>query len=299
MHLQTALLIAVLAGLGGMLGWGLADFFAKKTIDQIGDIPTLAWAHVCGSGIVLIALGVRLVTTGTAGLPHSSLAWLALVGFGILQGIIYLLVYRAFSKGKVSVLNPIFASYSGIAALAVIIFFGEPLGALRGLALLLIFVSVLVLSIEDGPISLRVLRQGGTAGLGEIATATLLAGGWTVGWDRFVHNHDWLVYAALMYIAMTAAIVGIASAQGVKLRQKAQGVWRYVFLIGLTEVGAYASISLGFSRSNHAAIVALLSGSFSVPTIILARCFLGERINRYQFGGIVAIVVGVIVIAVA
>ena len=29
---------------GGMFGWGLADFFAKKTIDKIGDIQTLAWA---------------------------------------------------------------------------------------------------------------------------------------------------------------------------------------------------------------------------------------------------------------
>jgi len=39
-----------------MLGWGLADFFAKKTIDQIGDIVVLAWAHVFGTG-VLVMLG--------------------------------------------------------------------------------------------------------------------------------------------------------------------------------------------------------------------------------------------------
>jgi len=33
--MQTELLIAIIAGLGGMFGWGLADFFAKKTIDSI------------------------------------------------------------------------------------------------------------------------------------------------------------------------------------------------------------------------------------------------------------------------
>ena len=55
--MQQELLIAVLAGLGGMLGWGFADFFAKKTVDKIGDIATLVWAHLFGTLVfALIAL---------------------------------------------------------------------------------------------------------------------------------------------------------------------------------------------------------------------------------------------------
>ena len=38
--MQSDLVIAVLAGFGGMLGWGFADFFAKKTIDEIGDVAS-------------------------------------------------------------------------------------------------------------------------------------------------------------------------------------------------------------------------------------------------------------------
>ena len=44
--MQPELVLAGLAGLGGMMGWGLADFFAKKTIDEIGDVVSLVWAHV-------------------------------------------------------------------------------------------------------------------------------------------------------------------------------------------------------------------------------------------------------------
>jgi len=40
-YMQQELLIAVLAGLGGMFGWGFADFFAKKTIDEIGSVASL------------------------------------------------------------------------------------------------------------------------------------------------------------------------------------------------------------------------------------------------------------------
>lgn len=296
--MQTGLLIAILAGLGVMLGWGVADFSAKKTIDQIGDIPALVWAHICGSLLAVISLGIYLATAGNA-LPHTMLTWLGLAGFGVLQGTVYLLVYRAFAKGKVSILNPIFASYAGITALAVVIFFGEPLGWLRGAALVLIFGSVLVLSAEDEPASWRKLRFGTTAGLGEIILATIIAAGWTVGWDRFVHGHNWFVYADLMYIFMAAAIGLLAVVQRTDLRVKNHRIWPFLALIGLGEVGAYVSISLGFGRTSHAAVVVLLGGAFSVPALILARLFLGERINRYQFGGIVAIIMGVILIAVA
>ena len=33
--------LAIFAGLGGMFGWGLADFFAKRVIDSIGELKTL------------------------------------------------------------------------------------------------------------------------------------------------------------------------------------------------------------------------------------------------------------------
>ncbi|MFN2571957.1 MAG: hydantoinase B/oxoprolinase family protein, partial [Gemmatimonadales bacterium] len=47
-EMETTLLTAITAGLLGMLGWGCADFFAKKTIDKIGDLPTLFWGQLLG-----------------------------------------------------------------------------------------------------------------------------------------------------------------------------------------------------------------------------------------------------------
>ena len=112
-YMEQGLFIAISAGLGGMLGWGLADFFAKKTIDEIGDVATLAWAHIFGTGTLLIIVLYQLLTHQQfIHVPSDVPTWAELLFFGVLQAIVYLLVYRGFGKGQVALLSPIFASFS-------------------------------------------------------------------------------------------------------------------------------------------------------------------------------------------
>src|SRR5262245_13791315 len=109
--MTTDFLIAILAGLGGMLGWGFADFFAKKTIDVIGDVTTLFWRQVIG---ILPLLSLFLLNpTVPKQKPHDLLFVFLL---GIFSGLSYIPAYVAFGKGKLSLLSPIFASYSAIVA---------------------------------------------------------------------------------------------------------------------------------------------------------------------------------------
>src|SRR5258708_6537523 len=115
MHQQ--LLIAILSGLVAMFGWGFADLFAKKTIDEVGSIISLVWAHIFGTvALILIVLFRVVIIGGMISIPSNPNVWAGLLFFGILQMIIYLLVYQGFSKGQLAILSPIFASYSGMAA---------------------------------------------------------------------------------------------------------------------------------------------------------------------------------------
>jgi drug/metabolite transporter (DMT)-like permease len=213
--------------------------------------------------------------------------------FGTGQGVVYLLVYRAFAKGKVAVLNPVFASYSGVAALALVVLFGEALGGTQAALLVAVFAGVFVLSLESDSLHPGRIRLRTTPGLREILAATVLAGVWTVSWDRFVHGKSWLAYAAVMYVAMAVAIAVSARLQKVQLTVGKRSAWKFLVAIGCAEVAAYISISYGFSRSSHASVVALVSGSFSVPAVLLAWLFLKERVSRYQLAGIAVIVLGV------
>ncbi len=261
--MQSELLIAILTGLGAMLGWGFADLFAKKTIDEIGDIVSLVWAHVFGTIVFfLILLYQVIVGEQKFSLPQNSVEWGLLIFFGALQGIVYLLVYKGFGKGQVGLLNPVFASFSGIVALISVGFLGEKLSGSLPLSLGVIFIGILFISMDTQAFRLKRLKLGNVPGIKEVGLATVLAAIWTLSWDKFVGGKDWLVYALLMYAFMTLVLLAIAKYQRVKLKVTKPNIWKFLFLIGFCEILAYASISLGYSKTSFTSVVALISGAF-------------------------------------
>lgn len=287
----STLSIAVIAGLGGMLGWGLADLFAKKTIDEIGDVATLFLAHLFGAAALVAVLVTRWAgRPPTLGAP---LLWIELAGLGILQATVYLLVYRGFGKGQVALLNPLFSSFSGLTALLSIMMFGETVSGSLALALAITFLGVLLLNADLGALRQARFRFRGIAGFSEVAGATLLAAVWTILWDRVVHGRDWATDAALMYIFMTLAIAAYVVARRIRLSITRRATWLYLALIGLCEAIAYLSISWGYGTTPHASVVALLSGAFSLPSILLARVLLREQTTRLQLAASLVIVAGI------
>lgn len=291
--MHNTLFIALLAGAGGMFGWGLADFFGKKTVDRIGAIKSLVWAHAFGTSLfVLIALGEVLLRGRSVPVPGDFAALAGLVFFGVLQMIVYWLVYEGFNKGQLAVLNPVFASYSGIVALIAIVFLGEKLHLLLASALIVIFAGILFLNLDvDG---LRSRKLNVVPGLKEVGLAALLAAGWTIGWDKFISGQDPLTYALYMYAFMTLAAFVLSRVMKVKLSGVDRGLWKFLMFIGLGETMAYLAISWGYSATPLTGVVALVSGSFSLPTVILAYVFLKERITPLQITGVGMIILGVV-----
>jgi drug/metabolite transporter (DMT)-like permease len=294
--MHNTLLIALLGGFGGMFGWGFADFFAKKTIDRIGAIKSLVWAHSFGTALfIVIALGQVFLRERAVYLPGSFGSWAGLAFFGALQMVVYWLVYEGFGKGQVAVLNPVFASYSGIVALISIAALGERLNLILAGALFAIFAGIILLNVDMEGLRSKKLKV--TPGLGEVALAALLAAFWTIGWDKFIHGHDSLSYALYMYVFMTTAAFALARLMKVKLLGVDSDLKKFLVLIGLSEAVAYLAISWGYSRTPLTSVVALVSGSFSLPTIVLAFIFLKERITRLQLGAICMIILGIIFVA--
>lgn len=292
--MNNTLLVAVVAGLSGMLGWGLADFFAKKTVDKIGDLATLAWAHVCGVTILGVLLIGRLISQGTVGnMPEGVREISRIAFFGALQAIVYYLAYRAFSKGKLAILNPIFSSYSGFVVAISVVVFGEILGVWQLAVLGLIFIGILIMSIDGESQSLKRLKLNKLPGVSEILLAVAGATLWTVLWGHFIIGKDWLLYASIMYLFMTIAIFIICAFHKTNLHIRDRSIWKFFLFIGIGEVIAYVGVSIGYSLTTHTSIVAVLGAAFSIPTLILAHIFLGERITNLQKIGVFLVVVGV------
>lgn len=295
--MPSELLIAILAGLGGMLGWGLADFFAKKTIDKIGDVQSLAWAGVFGCGVFALAALYQIFINGSSlTIPQDALTWLLLAFFGVLQAAVYLFAYKGFGKGQVALLNPVFASFSGIVALVSILFLGEPTSGLRILILLIIFGGVILMSIDAEALRARRIAFTHVPGFREILIATVLAAAWTVLWYLFVNGKDWVAYALYMFVFMTIAVFVFAWGKRLSLRVGGGNIWLFIALIGISETIAYLAITLGYGATSLTSVVAVLSGGFSLPTIVLAYIFLRERITAIQWVGCVLIVAGVMIL---
>jgi drug/metabolite transporter (DMT)-like permease len=272
---------AILAGLGGMVGWGTADFFAKRTIDRIGDVTSLFWAQAIG---VVPLLAIFLVSRNVPELHRFDLVWLVLLG--IISALSYLPVYVAFGLGQVSLLSPIFASYAALVVVLSWLFFGEHLSAGQWVAIAVVFLGVLLISTDPSDLRsvLRDERQR-TAGLPQILTAVVTYSIWLVLLDRFIDGRDWVFF--LLVIRSTATLTLFVYSrirhQSLALGPDWRGVLPYLVLIGVFDVAAFSAVSYGFSRTDHVSIVAVLSSTFSLPTLILARLFLGERLVRSQF----------------
>lgn len=291
--MDHSLLIAILAGLGGMLGWGFADFFAKKTIDQIGDVTTLFWGQFIGIFPLLAIFFLNPVRPEPK--PHD-LIFLALLG--IFSGLTYIPTYVAFGKGKVSLLSPIFASYSAIVAFISATVFHESLTNMQQLAIIIVLSGIILVS--TNPIALLRLMKGKskhkTDGLAEILLATVSYSFWLLALDRFLSGRSWVPFLLGIRIFSATTLLFYAKLTGRKLFHGTPKVWKYLIGIGLFDVAAFASISYGFSATPHVAIVTVLSATFSLPTIILARTFLKERVTPLQTLASLTILAGIVIL---
>ncbi|MFH1389024.1 MAG: EamA family transporter [Patescibacteria group bacterium] len=89
---MNVFVIALIAGLSGMLGWGISDFFAKKSIDKIGDLKTLIGSQIIG-GVFLLSyflfIGSPIPIITRMGVLYIFL-------LSVLDGMSYLFLYKAF-----------------------------------------------------------------------------------------------------------------------------------------------------------------------------------------------------------
>lgn len=225
-------------------------------------------------------LGVAALSDGTGAFrtfDWSGTTVPVLMLFGAGQALVYYLLYRGFGRGQVSLLSPVFASFTGLVALFSVVVLGESLSSAEAVLLVAVFAGVLLLSVVPGGGRLR-LRNA--PGVPEVVVATVLAAAWTLGWNSVVGGRNPLICAFVMYTAMTLVFALSTRGAGLSLRGTARSAGIALLFIGLGEAAAYLAITWAYSRSSATSLTAVLSGAFSLPTIVLARIWLNERLTK-------------------
>jgi drug/metabolite transporter (DMT)-like permease len=290
------LITSILAGLGSMFGWGISDFFAKKTIDKIGDIKTLFWAQTFGIIPILIYFLVNSrnlnITINTA---------LTVLFFAIADAVGYLLFYKALEKGKVSIVGPVLASFAAFSVLISAFIFNEQISIIRWILLGIVFLGIVFTSIDfNGLKDGKINKKDIIAGLPETLIAVIIFSVWYPLWDHFVSiNNNWVLFVLLIRIFISLFILALCFITKIKpvITKQNNNLWKYLILIGFFDGIAYLTLTWGYESTSLTSVVTMISAAYSLPTLVLARIFLGEKLNKNQLLGVFSIIIGLVLLS--
>jgi drug/metabolite transporter (DMT)-like permease len=292
--MNNELLFAVIGGVGAMLGWGISDFFAKKTVDKIGETVALFWMQALG--IIPLFL-FFLFNFDVSGFSVSQIPYVIL--WAVVDGAGYLMFYRALERGKVSMVSPIVASYSAFSVLISALVFGEQLSSNILLVLGVIFAGIMLTSID-----FKEVRKDGfdkkdlVKGVPEALIGVVLFSVWFPFWDNFVSGGNWLLLVILLRSVITLFLFVVTKVSRLSIVVKDSQVVKWLMIIGLLDAIAYLTLTWGYGVTSYTSLISVLSATFSLPTLLLARIFLKEKLQLSQWGGIALILLGLALLGV-
>lgn len=290
-------LLAVLSGIGSMLGWGSSDFFTKKATAKLHEYSILFWSQIFGA----IPLFVYLIISGNTFSFNISSLPLILV-FALFYGIGYALYFRAISIGNLSLVSPTLSAYGGSAVLVSVLIFGETLSINTIIAIVVMFIGVILMSIDWQDFKKNNNKISLSAGIAEALIALVIFSFWYPIWDsRFADNPDWFSDVIVLRFGMAFTFLMIALVSKAKLlpqkgQQKDFSVIKLLLAVGLLDGIGFLAFNLGYGLTDSTSIVTIIGSAYALPTIVLAAIFLKERLNKLQILGVTLIVLSLIAI---
>ena len=277
-------MIAILGGFGAAMCWAVAMLCSSRASRELGAFPTLAWVMAVGFVIVL----PLVVLAGS--LPSGSqTSWLLAAGAGNIIGLVC--EYTAVRSGKVGVVAAI-ASTEGAVAAVLSAIAGEPISAAVAAVLALIAGGIVLASLEAPTPDVTerwatmavILAFGAALSFG----ISLYAIGHVSGDVEFA----WLVLPARL-VGMVVIVLPLAVRGSLRIPKRTTP---FVVAAGVAEVIGVASFAWGARDS--ISIASVLGSQFAAISAVGAFFFFGERLRRLQVVGVVAILVGVGLLAV-
>ena len=284
-------MLSVLLGVCGMFGWGIYDFLGGVLAKRIGSFAPLFWSQVAGAAtIVLAAIAIRTMMD----LSMQSLLLAPVAAVLYCGG--YLLFFKGFEKGNVSVIAATMNIWAVVTMAVAFLFMGQRLTAAQTIGAFTIIAGATLASIDWT----KVREQGFQLSLGVRET---LLGAWFFGvyWnvsEILSEDVGWLTTTVLIKLGIVVILL-VFSMLTRQARQTLEGPTRITFVLvamGVIEVCAVAAVNYGLAIG-EAILVSPIASALSVVTIVLALVFLREKISALQGLGMAMAVAGIITTA--
>ena len=288
---MSAMIQSILAGLGGMFGWGLYDFFGGVFSKRIGNFKTFFWSQLAGmvfAALLTVAFALNLnIPTSTAVLiPVAS----------ILYAAAYLLFFKGFELGNVSIISATMNLWAVFTVLFAFIFLGQRLSTFQSLGVLMIIVGVALVSLKWSDIKDQNIKL--FSGIKETVLAALLFGFFWILSEIISEKIGWLSTTLFVKIGVVLFMLLFSLLANRELRV-AKTTPKFMLMIlfaGVIEAAAVASVNWGLTIGD-VILVTPISSALSIVTIAMAVIFLQEKITKLQGIGMIVAITGIVLTA--
>ncbi|HEY5223768.1 MAG TPA: EamA family transporter [Microbacteriaceae bacterium] len=287
-------LSSVIALLSATL-YGVSDFFGGVASLRLRVLPTTTTIYLCAALVLAIALPFTAATWSVAAVLWGSAA-------GVFATVGFLTFYAAMAAGPISLVSPLIAVLESVVPVGVAVTLGEVLTPSGWLGIALAVLSGILISVQRTKSHSHVTVR--TVVLSSIAGLTL--GLAIVALDRAPHSSrlvPGLLEIAVGIVLLAALSLAVRGSErtrtfvsvldhhdntaGLPSRGRAMLL---AVLGGLLLGGANAGLIFAL-QSGSLAIVAVLVGLYPLPTILVARLVIKERMTRTQLIGIALAVI--------
>ncbi|HEY1316936.1 MAG TPA: DMT family transporter [Gaiella sp.] len=267
---------AVLALLGAV-SWGTGDFFGGLASRKAHVLTVLVVSQAVG----LVGVAAWAIASGDA--PPGLGDVLPAVGAGAAGAVGLAALYRGMAIGAMGIVAPI-SAVSPVVPLGVDLVRGDAPAALQWAGIATALAGVVLLAREPGT---RGGREGLAAGVSLALVAALGFGLFIVGIDAASDGGaTWAVVVARASSSLVALCAVLLVS--VPLRPPT-GLLPAIVAVGVFDTTANVLVALATTHGS-AGIVAVLSALYPLTTILLARAFLAERLDRpRRIGGVLAL----------
>jgi drug/metabolite transporter (DMT)-like permease len=267
---------AVLALLGAV-SWGTGDFFGGLASRRAHVLTVLVVSQAVG----LAGVAAWAVASGDS--PPGLADILPAVGAGVAGAAGLAALYRGMAIGAMGIVAPI-SAVSPVVPLGVDLVRGDAPAALQWGGIVVALAGVVLLAREPG---IRVGRTGVAAGVSLALVAALGFGLFIVGIDAASDGGaTWAVVVARTSSTLVALCAVLVVSVPVRPPSR---LMPSIVAVGLFDTTANVLVAFATTHGS-AGIVAVLSALYPLTTILLARAFLSERLDRTRrIGGVLAL----------
>ncbi len=288
---MNPIFLSILAGLGGMIGWGTSDFFAGLFSKKIGHFKTFFWSQLAG-----LVFATLLILFFAISLNVPLLIAILLPIAAVFYGGAYLFFYKGFELGNISIVSATINLWAVFTVLFAFIFLGQRLSGLQFLGVATIIAGVTLVSLKWSDIKNK--NSHLLKGAKEAVVAAFLFGiFWNLS-DVIAKDIGWLPTTIFVKIGVILFLLlfSLFVKRELTIAKTTTQTKLLVALVGILEAFAVASVNWGLTISG-AIFVTPIASALSIITITMALVFLKEKVTKVQVLGIITAVVGIILTA--